>query len=311
MRLHNIFSLEIAMRIKILLFALLIFSLASCNTLTPTAELPTLPLPTEAPTAAPLPTDTAVPPTEVPTLEPTAVPTQAPTEIPGTLVEFNGVSFRLPTGVGSTINGEIIPAATDPNLPFFGQNPVQIQISLPDYVLQEKLHHPRLIVSPIAGYQELGQAFTDRFAELQSVIDTRPADLQTMPFIPFFNAMQVFHTTPVYLDFQNGSGVRYLTQYDQAIMPITNHSLFYTFQGITSDGKYSVVLIVPVSHPSLPANETENTDWQTQAFLDNFPTYLAGVQATLNAAAPDEFVPSLTELDALVTSLLVQPVGLP
>lgn len=297
------------MRTRILLFTLLILSLASCNTLTPTAELPTLPLPTEVPTAAPLPTDTAVPP--APTLEPTAVPTQAPIEIPGTSVEFNGVSFRLPTGVGSTITGEIIPAATDPNLPFFGQNPTQIQISLPDYVLQERLHQPRLIVSPIAGYQELGQAFTDRFAELQSVIDTRPADLETMPFIPFFNAMQVFHTTPVYLDFQNGSGVRYLTQYDQAYMPISNNSLFYTFQGITSDGLYSVVLIVPVSHPSLPASDTENTDWQTQAFIDNFPTYLAEVKATLNAAAPGEFIPSLTELDALITSLLVQPVGLP
>ena len=297
------------MRLKILFFTLLILSLASCNLPAPTAELPTLALPTEAPTqpptAEPLPTDTAVPPTEAPTL----APTQAPTEIPGTLVEFNGVSFRIPVGVGSTINGEVVPAVTDPDMPFFALNPTQIQISLPDYTLQDKFHQPRLIVSPIAGYQGLGQAFSDRFVDLLSLLATRPVDRENLPFMPLFNAAQVFHTAPVYLDFQNGMGVRYLTQFDQAYMPITNHSLFYTFQGVTSDGLYHIALILPITNVSLPADESGVTDWQ--AFSDNFSTYLSEVQSLLETSAPADFSPTLAELDALVASLLVQPVGLP
>ncbi len=301
------------MRLKILFFTLLVLSLASCNLPAPTVELPTLALPTDAPTqpptAAPLPTDTAVPPTEAPTLEPTAVPTQAPTEIPGTLVEFNGVSFRIPVGVGSTINGEVVPAVTDPDMPFFALNPTQIQIYLSDYTLQDKFHQPRLIVSPIAGYQALGQAFSDRFVDLLSVLATRPADRENLPFMPLFNAAQVFHTTPVYLDFQNGMGVRYLTQFDQAYMPITNHSLFYTFQGVTADGLYHVALILPITNLSLPADESGVTDWQS--FANNFPTYIGEVRSLLETSAPADFSPALAELDALVTSLLVQPVGLP
>jgi hypothetical protein len=301
------------MRLKFVFFSLLILALASCNLPAPTAQLPTLALPTDRPTqpptAEPLPTDTSVPPTEAPTLEPTAVPTQAPVELPGTLVEFSGVSFTIPQGLGTTISGQIIPASNAPDMPTFALNPAQVEITLSDYLLQNKFHQPRLIVSPIAGYQQLGQVFSDRFVDLLSVLATRPADRENLPFLPLFNAAQIFHTTPAYLDFQNGSGVRYLTQFDQAYMPITNHSLFYTFQGVTADGLYHVALILPVTNLSLPADESGVTDWQ--AFANNFPTYIVEVRSLLETSNSADFSPALAELDALVTSLLVQPVGLP
>ena len=45
------------------------------------------------------------------------------------------------------------------------------------------------------------------------------------------------HSQVQYLDFKNGTGVRYLTQFDQGILPINNYELVYTYQGLTSDGK--------------------------------------------------------------------------
>lgn len=297
------------MRLKIFFFTLLILALASCNLPAPTAQLPTLPLPTDAPTqpptAEPLPTDTALPPTEVPTLEPTL----APTQLSGTLVEFSGVSFTIPQGLGTSISGQILPASNAPDMPTFALNPAQVEISLSDYLLQNKFHQPRVIVSPVSGYQQLGQVFTDRIAELQTLLANRPADAEHLPFMPLFNAAQVFHTAPVYLDFQNGSGVRYLTQFDQAYMPITNHSLFYTFQGVTADGLYHVAIILPVTNLSLPADESGVTDWQ--AFANNFPTYIVEVRSMLESSNPADFSPTLAELDALAASLLVQPTGLP
>ena len=136
----------------------------------------------------------------------------------------------------------------------------------------------------------LGQAFSDRFVDLLSVLATRPADRENLPFMPLFNAAQVFHTTPVYLDFQNGMGVRYLTQFDQAYMPITNHSLFYTFQGVTADGLYHVALILPITNLSLPADESGVTDWQS--FANNFPTYIGEVRSLLETSAPADFSPA-------------------
>ena len=297
------------MRFKFIFFTLLILALASCNLPAPTAQLPTLPLPTDAPTqpptAEPLPTDTAVPPTEVPTLEPTL----APTQLSGTLVEFSGVSFTIPQGLGTSISGQILPASNAPDMPTFALNPAQVEISLSDYLLQNKFHQPRVIVSPVSGYQQLGQVFTDRIAELQTLLANRPADAEHLPFMPLFNAAQIFHTTPVYFDFQNGSGVRYLTQFDQAYMPITNHSLFYTFQGVTADGLYHVAIILPVTNLSLPADESGVGDWQ--AFANNFPTYIVEVRSLLESSNPADFSPTLAELDALAASLLVQPTGLP
>lgn len=289
-----------------LIAVMLLLSLAACNFPMPTATLPPLPLPTGTQAVVPPATETNLPSTA--TAEPTIEPTAEPTAIPGTPVDFSGISFRIPQGVGSTISGTVEPAMTDSSLPLFELTPGDIRIQLTDYILQNTLHKPIVLVTPIQAAKALDPIFVQRYGELESTLAAKPAEAESLPFMPIFNAAQVFHTTPVYLDFQNGTGLRYLTQFDQAYMPISNYSLIYTFQGITADGKYHVALVLPVSHASLPADETVVSDYQ--AFIDNFPTYLQEVKTTLNAAGPDEFTPSLAALDALARSLLVQPVGL-
>jgi hypothetical protein len=108
-----------------------------------------------------------------------------------------------------------------------------------------------------------------------------------------------------YLDFQNGTGVRFLTQMGQAYYPINNRDLFYTFQGMTHDGKYYVAAILPVSHPSLPADGSEIPGDDFNTFADNFETYAAEVAAQLDAEAADSFAPSIVLLDEMMQSLKV------
>lgn len=126
-----------------------------------------------------------------------------------------------------------------------------------------------------------------------------------MPFLPLYNAQQVMHTHLQYLDFQNGQGLRYLTQYDQAFIPINNYELIYTYQGLTSDGKYYVAAVLPVHHPSLPEDATV-TGNEPPEFTSDFPTYLQNVVASLNPQAANTFTPDLTQLDAMMSSLEIR-----
>ena len=65
------------------------------------------------------------------------------------------------------------------------------------------------------------------------------------------------------INFQSGRGIRYVTEYAQMTYPITNHEMFFSFQGLTTDGKYWVSIILPISHPSLLDNgdDTSSADW--------------------------------------------------
>jgi hypothetical protein len=78
--------------------------------------------------------------------------------------------------------------------------------------------------------------------------------------------------------------------------------MFYTYQGITDDGKYYVSAILPISHPNLPDADSVTID---DAFYDNFMNYVVGMEDQLSTEHPDSFFPTLSLLDAMMESLLV------
>ena len=123
-------------------------------------------------------------------------------------------------------------------------------------------------------------------------------------------ANQDFHAQEKFLSFKNGTGIRFVTQFDQAPLPINNTSMFYTFQGLTNDGEYYVSVSLPVNLDSLPADDKPNSptppngipfDWD---HIDKFPDYMTAIKGRLNQN-DNVFTPSLKDLDALVESLLV------
>ena len=117
----------------------------------------------------------------------------------------------------------------------------------------------------------------------------------------------LLHTQVAFVDFENGRGVRFLTEYAQYFAPINNTDLFYTFQGLTSDGQYYVAAILPVAHPSLPADASQIPGDDPEAFADIYDTYVNDIALQLAAYDAAEFTPDLALLDAMIASLEVAP----
>jgi hypothetical protein len=164
---------------------------------------------------------------------------------------------------------------------------------------------PQIVVYPAADYaatHHLAKAQIDQLKVLLAAKPSVPGG--TMPYLPLHNAAQVFHSQLAYLAFANGAGLRYVTAFSQDASPTTNQHLLYTFQGLTDDEQYYVAAFFPVKTAILP-DTVQVDDWE--AFGINYSTYVAETKAALNALTPLGFTPDLTLLDAVVTSLQVEP----
>lgn len=247
--------------------------------------------PDAATTTPPAPTATSAP---VATIAPTT--TTAPTT-DGTL------SVTLDTGgVASDFQTEkvaALPAGTD--APYWELLPEYTVVTLQDYPISNHLMQPQIFIYPVQALQGVNEGAGQIIASLQTLIQS-PREIPNMPFLPLFNASQVMHAHVQYLDFMNGQGLRYLTEFDQAFIPINNFELIYTYQGLTSDGKYYVAAVLPVTHPSLPADANVSGN-EPPEFTSDFPAYLANVTNNLNTQAANTYTPDLTHLDAMMSSL--------
>lgn len=135
---------------------------------------------------------------------------------------------------------------------------------------------------------------------MQNLLQSQQAG-QYLPFLPLFNASQALHAQDKYLDFKNGKGVRFLTQFDQAPLPINNFELIYTYQGLTADGNFYVAAVLPINHPSLPA-DNKITGKEPPEFTSDFPKYLANTASALEQQPAGSFTPDLAKLDAMMSS---------
>jgi hypothetical protein len=125
---------------------------------------------------------------------------------------------------------------------------------------------------------------------------------ESMPYLPLYNARQMIHPQVKYLDGQNGEGVRFVTWYSQGMVPINNHDLHYTYQGLTSDGQYYVAAVLPVNLPELPADG--NATGTLPSDLPNgYLKYVAETADMLDQQPAGAFTPDLTKLDAMIQSI--------
>jgi hypothetical protein len=132
-----------------------------------------------------------------------------------------------------------------------------------------------------------------------------------MPFLPLINGVEQLHFQVKYLSFASGQGVRYVAQHGQGPNPVNNHDLFYTFQGLTTDGKYYVSAILPVSHDTLPSDlydlPQERRKAIVEAITGDWRQYIDDTKKALAAQPDTSFKPVLGELDRLVETIAVMP----
>ncbi|MBI5952956.1 MAG: hypothetical protein HY865_14965 [Chloroflexi bacterium] len=281
---------------KILGLSIILLATLACGAIAPAA--PTQPG-VETVVAATLQALTAVAP-----------PTQP--SVSGTLVAINNITFTIPTRLGNGAQVETIqavPASDD--MPWWEIAPTYNKYHLQGYPLSGTFHTATVYVYPVKEYLQVNEDMAEPFDTLKGVIAGQPLP-ENIPFLPAFNAAQMFHSNEQLLSFQSGQGIRFLTQYGQAPYPVNNESLFYTFQGMTDDGAYYVSAILPVTAAFLPADGNPDTplpadgvpfDWEN--FL-NMDQHFALVKQKLNTTDPNAFNPTLTDLDALIQSILIK-----
>jgi len=234
--------------------------------------------------------------------QPTAAEAEAHSApVEGNEIIFEGIRFVYPGSVASGVDPTNKPEMED----MAGMIPAHIEFTFNGYAWNDSMHTPMIYVYSTDAYRAANEYVAEDIDKLNTLLYDRPANPETIPFLPQWNAGQVFNANVEYMDFQNGSGVRFLTMYSQAIYPVNNNGLFYTFQGLTNDGKWYISAVFPVSHASLPANgDIPNDDWET--FSDNYMTYMADTTNMLNSQPDDSFTPLLNELDDIVHSIQVK-----
>jgi hypothetical protein len=286
---------------KRLVYSLVILSilLFACNiSTTNTPPLVTAPPGTTQPPGA----------TETPEATDTLTVTEPPVT---TNVICNKLALFLDPVLASGYTCETIPETAEGII----VTPQYTKLTLQGYVLSGKIFEPQILVFPVNRYIELLPDFIPgRVSELQTLIGGSPAPVFTasfsysLPLLSVFNAGQVFFAGYKVVPFMNGGGIRFLTEYAQFYAVVNNYELFYTYQGLTSDGQDWVSAILPINTPILPAsgdNPPGGVTWED--FTNNYGPYITDLVAQLNAQPQEAYSPTLGLLDALVASITIQP----
>lgn len=108
-----------------------------------------------------------------------------------------------------------------------------------------------------------------------------------IPFLPYQQTTQLVQLVPMRLDPVNGSGIRFVTAYGNQGDPISNDNLFYTFQGMSHDGRSYISVTIPVNNTMINGpTDPATVDWS------NVPA--------------DSWQPALETLDAIVLSTQIR-----
>jgi hypothetical protein len=236
--------------------------------------------------------------------EPTPL-TEVEDEVQAPDVLYEGISFSYSDAVASEVVPEIAPSE---ELRLGGVMPTHASFAFNGYPLADTLHEARVYVYPVQELKAGWGRAEEVVANLQQLLSARPATPESPLILPPTIVGKLISTQFSYVDFQNGAGVRFLTQANYGgLDPINNQDLFYTFQGLTSDGVYYVAAILPVSHPSLPASGLDIPGGDPTAFAADFDAYRVEIEQQLGAQPPSSFTPDLDALDAVIQSLEVVP----
>jgi len=231
-------------------------------------------------------------------------PTQHPTVTaspPEANFTYAGVSFYFNQILADDITAGVTPGNYDETNPWWS-TPEYRNYRFNNWVLSDAFHIPTINVYPVADFKAINENVSNGLDALQLALDTYPEDHAGLMVSDLYNAGQLYQSNVKYLDFQNGRGARWLSQYGQAYYTVGFPHLFYTYQGLTDDGLYYVSIILPVDHPYLPDVDPADLD---DSFYENYGAYRDSVVAQLESESENTFVPSLILLDQLVASMTV------
>ena len=262
-------------------------------------------------------------------------------------ITFHGISFDLDLTLANDVTIKTIPASISGKpCDIWPEHPIFSLIGFPK---RDKKHHVQseIKVFSIADFRSAFESNTDdpgrsdvsqgtaawtRYFDeevrvLKLLLDEKPASNSVravlekvraekgscteMPFLPMWEACQAFTAKVTSVDFENGKGVFFLTQWDLETEQITNENLQYAFQGITNDGKHYISGEFKVTAPGLKrGDEPEVLSWNERNYIldhgsPKYQAYSEPIIANLEALPKARFQPKLELLDRLMGSLKV------
>ncbi len=244
----------------------------------------------------------ADPEEQPPAEEPEEVPELPPEEPPD--VVYEGISFSFDPQIAggivpTTIPGQNMGEGYMPSETY----PTHFEFGFSGYGVLDHFHTPKILIYPVDEYRTISPYTSDIIDRLQQTLISKPGGgtMSDFPHLPMWNAAQMFAAKVTYYDFKNGSGVRFLTMYGQDVYPVDNQNMIFTYQGLTSDGRFYISANLPLTHFGLPYDGSSVMgDYMT--FHENWDTYIADTVAWLNAQDPANFFPDISLLDEMMAS---------
>ena len=218
-------------------------------------------------------------------------------------VNYANIKLAIPSNLA---NGTTNTSSTDIEFPYInpsaGQMPQHAKIILNGYPIQGTSLEPQIVVFKADEYSR----YTDLTQQIISGL--RSMHYQHGQPLPEGLPSGQFNAAVQSVNFVNGNGIRYLTQFNESLLPVNNRELIYYFHGITNDGNYYVEVILPLQAPFLAPDNNPNSPLPQNGIpFHGDQSYFSAVEQRLNATSPNQFSPSLTSMDALVQSITVAP----
>jgi hypothetical protein len=282
-------------RAMLIIPLVMVLVLSACNVVvnlpnqSPTATQSMPAVPTANPPAA------EVLPTQV------AAPTPTPAVNAGQSTPLLAVNLNA---IAQDVTWQEVPAVPpSTEAPWWQAMPEYLRITLQGYPITDHVKQPQIYVFPV---KDLGvnEAAGRVVASLQTLLQDHQLG-QSMPYLPLTSDNQMMHAQVQYLNFANGQGVRFLTQLANGIVPINNHELFYTYQGLTNDNLYYLAVVLPVYLSGLPTYP-DATDNLPLEYSSDYPTYISNTVNQLNLSSAGDYQPDLSMLDAMIQSIEIK-----
>jgi hypothetical protein len=232
----------------------------------------------------------------------------------GTAVSLRNVSFMIPLGLATDANSEVVAAVIDDgNAPPWDVAPEHLRFTLNAYPAGNSVGlNATIMVFPAQEYAESNPGAGLSMPQLQAVLadPSMPLNVETIPGVPYFNAGQVLTAQAAIVNFQNGSGIRSLSHYTQGISPIIRDGQVFQYHGLTADGRYYVIAVLPVLSPLQSTGDNPSADGVpfpdfATADPSELEAYYQAMTGKLNGSPADSFQPPLGQLDTLIQSLSI------
>ncbi len=218
-------------------------------------------------------------------------------------VQLQDLKICVPYGFADNLVASTIPAYTDQMGAPWEIAPEHYEIALQGYKISDTFWEPKITIYPIAPFQQLApDAINSQISTLNSLLAEKPAVIEKSAFLPSVNAGALIKARPFYYDddFLDIRGYSMITQFGQSFWPINNHDMFYTFQGMTTDGKYWVSMNFPITQQNLPSNGDYIQNQDFEEFANTFQDYVTQTRTMLDDADSITFNPSLEEFEMVV-----------